>query len=572
MIEEASSMKHPSQCLKEEIDHLLGILSQDDLLPIPTETKLSFVTRAMDLSTRLKCIENGLLTVGLIGGTGVGKSTLMNALAGSEIASTSHRRAHTDRVLIYRHVTTDLPPTMLETGAPHREIAHQAENINRLLLCDLPDFDSFKQEHRQYVLDFMKCLDLLVWVTSPEKYADGRFYDFIQRAPKDVKNYCFVLNKADLFFRSQPLKMGRRQRAAVVGHFVAHLKGKGIQDPRIYVLSAAEGVGSSQVSSWNELTVFREHILQQWDIKETAEIKASNLDVEVQRLLNAFQEHAVKPEVIDTLLEKLVNELSGYRAEWLRAGREMVDNWLESPTREEFLMRLDNPAHLIGPGRDFAMLARRCRGCPAPWNKVPVVFSPTVLAEEVNNSIRERAAWLEDLIQNRVFGTRLPTSVVERLRDVWNASDVSKDLTARLGRILDARRKEPLWPSWKHFRMSQWISYVLLWLFFLVAFLNQVYWQELAPHLGGVLMRDVAVAILKTLFSVTSLAAVACCALLYLFLGFRFHCRHQELIGRRAQELTQALKVESMKEWELQWDTLIARLVEMRRTNIPDQY
>ena len=52
---------------------------------------------------RIDELEQKRLTVGLLGGTGVGKSTLLNAIAGRTISRSGDRRPTTDRIVCYRH-------------------------------------------------------------------------------------------------------------------------------------------------------------------------------------------------------------------------------------------------------------------------------------------------------------------------------------------------------------------------------------------------------------------------------------------------------------------------------------
>jgi len=64
---------------------------------------------------------------------------------GAEIAfPTSHRRPHTDRVLVYTHEETvafGLRPPAYE-DLPWTLVNHRSEAIRHVLLCDLPGFDS----------------------------------------------------------------------------------------------------------------------------------------------------------------------------------------------------------------------------------------------------------------------------------------------------------------------------------------------------------------------------------------------------------------------------------------------
>ncbi|MBW2624415.1 MAG: 50S ribosome-binding GTPase, partial [Deltaproteobacteria bacterium] len=192
-------MKHPAKRLTLQLDQALELVNQPSLFSFSAEERQVFRTEADKLRQNLDDLKGGYLVIGLIGGTGVGKSSLMNALAGAEIASTSHRRPHTDQVLIYRHEAMNQALELSLGDVPWREITHQAEAIQQILLCDLPDFDSLMGEHRERVLEFLEYLDVVVWVTSPEKYADKVAYEFLELVPKAGQNFYFVLNKADIF-------------------------------------------------------------------------------------------------------------------------------------------------------------------------------------------------------------------------------------------------------------------------------------------------------------------------------------------------------------------------------------
>ena len=125
-------------------------------------------------------------------------------------------------------------------------------------------------DHRQYVIRFLERLDVLIWVTSPEKYADGRFYEFLQMVPKAEQNFYFVLNKADLFFQSKSLENGYEQLASVTSRFQEHIKANGIHGPLIFAISAQGALDSDQLPPWNQLAAFRHEIFQQRNIKQVA--------------------------------------------------------------------------------------------------------------------------------------------------------------------------------------------------------------------------------------------------------------------------------------------------------------
>ena len=199
-------MERFTQGMRKEILDIQGFLTQGLFFALTPEERQALLTSSQKLLDRLNAVSDQVLVAGLVGGTGVGKSTVMNALAGAEIASTSHRRPYTDRVLLYRHESVELPRVLTRTTVPWHEVAHQADGVMQIVLCDLPDFDSLVGEHRDRVLGFLEHLDVLVFVTSPEKYADRSFYAFLAGVPKARPNFYFVLNKTDLLFQGEDLE------------------------------------------------------------------------------------------------------------------------------------------------------------------------------------------------------------------------------------------------------------------------------------------------------------------------------------------------------------------------------
>ena len=168
--------------LAEEPDWVRGSEDQAELAAILDDLE-SAVTNV-----------DGRLIMGLLGGTGVGKSTLISALAGEEISSASPIRPTTSRPVVYRHES--FPPLARIDGL---EVVHQAESLRCLAIIDFPDFDSLETAHHQMVLDHFKNLDLVAWVTDHNKYADRRFYEVMNKVRGVVGSGAQValLNKSD---------------------------------------------------------------------------------------------------------------------------------------------------------------------------------------------------------------------------------------------------------------------------------------------------------------------------------------------------------------------------------------
>ncbi|UCF85712.1 MAG: 50S ribosome-binding GTPase [Desulfobacteraceae bacterium] len=553
-------MKHPVQSLKKELDQIVAALEQRAFFSLTGEETQSLREEAGKLLEKLASIQESYLTIGLLGGTGVGKSTLMNALAGSEIASASHRRPHTDQALVYRHVGAIPPPTLVSTDLPWREITHEAYAIQQIFLCDLPDFDSLMGEHREYVLSFLEHLDVLIWVTSPEKYADGRFYEFLQMVPKAEQNFYFVLNKADLLYQGKSLETGYEQLASVTDRFQEHIKGNGVREPLLFVISAQGALDSDQLPPWNQLATFKRYVFQQRDIKQITAIKASNLDVEVQNLMSAFKKEVLNLETFDRILENSIKDVEEQRSQWIQAGQKAIDLWLGKYIKQDVLSLQRDPSLLVGPGYALALLFQEWKKRITEQSNVPSDPSYFAPPEEIRTSFRRRLEWLEDRINQRMLRKNLPSSFKERFGEIMDVPKVFEELGEHFFHVVELRLAAATLPSFWGFKIRQFITYLILFGLFLLAVGGETAWRDLLDAPGGASILRLFLSGIHTLFSTKGLAALVSYALLNLFLGLRFYRRYRGLLKRSTQKIIDSLKADLGNVWEMQLDAIVQNL------------
>ena len=145
-----------------------------------------------------------LLTVLLLGATGGGKSALLNALAGAEIARSHHLRPTTSEPTIYLHESVS-PARLYEYGPALGELVssggavlkvHQREDLRNKVIIDAPDIDSYRTAHRDTVLSLLPVTDVALYVVTPFSYKDDLGWTLVQRE-RGRRAFAFVMNKWD---------------------------------------------------------------------------------------------------------------------------------------------------------------------------------------------------------------------------------------------------------------------------------------------------------------------------------------------------------------------------------------
>ncbi len=181
--------------------------------------------------------------VALAGATGSGKSSLFNALSGTDLARIGLIRPTTSEPLA---VTWGDEPTedlldWLQVARRHALAAGSGSgpdqsSLDGLVLLDLPDHDSTEKGHQLQVDRMVQLVDVLVWVVDPQKYADAVLHErYLQPLAEHASVMVVVLNQID--------KLAPAERTACLRDLRRLLDSEGLAATEIRATSAETGEG-----------------------------------------------------------------------------------------------------------------------------------------------------------------------------------------------------------------------------------------------------------------------------------------------------------------------------------------
>ncbi|MGN8245842.1 GTPase family protein [Cellulomonas soli] len=144
----------------------------------------------------------GRTVVALAGATGSGKSSVANALTGTDVAQVGVRRPTTAEPVAAVWPADDGAHGdahgLLDWLAVHRRVEVDTGGLPGLVLLDLPDHDSVEVTHRAVAERLYTRADLLVWVLDPQKYADAALHvRYLRPLAGHAGVMVLVLNHAD---------------------------------------------------------------------------------------------------------------------------------------------------------------------------------------------------------------------------------------------------------------------------------------------------------------------------------------------------------------------------------------
>ena len=190
----------------------------------------------------------------LAGGTGAGKSSVLNALAGTEVSPVGAVRPVTAEPVAWvpADQAAELRP-LLDWIGVDRVVTHHDRRFDDLCLIDLPDYDSVERAHRARVDEVLPRVDAVCWVLDPQKYNDRVLHeDYLRPLAHHGERAVFAVNRRDTLGPEAAVR-------EVVADVRRTLAGDGIAGRPVFAVAAAptDGQGPGELDRLRDWLVER---------------------------------------------------------------------------------------------------------------------------------------------------------------------------------------------------------------------------------------------------------------------------------------------------------------------------
>ena len=240
--------------------------------------------------------------IAILGGTGVGKSTVANRLLDARLSATSFRRTFTAGAVIVISDSTQLPISYLNIahilatandlpvrGKPEELVIIKSDipSLKDFSLIDTPDLDGDEPTHHVQAQRVFKWADAVLFLVTPEKYQMTELLDYYRMAGRYGIPALFAMNKCEeqavLGDYAQQLAQGFSKAAAEIA---------GIENAAQRVFAIARDDALWAAPAGQDLPALRKAL---GNLQQTAADHLRGLENRKTDLMSRLQDQVVDP-------------------------------------------------------------------------------------------------------------------------------------------------------------------------------------------------------------------------------------------------------------------------------------
>ncbi|MBT8212202.1 MAG: GTPase domain-containing protein, partial [Acidimicrobiia bacterium] len=257
----------------------------------------------------------------IVGPTGTGKSSVLNALSRDHVSATGALRPTTRSPVLYAHRDNSGPSWSEFVGRIREYVGPNLETVvsedpltSSLTLIDTPPLGHRTEAGGVPAEEIMRIADLCVFVTSPLRYADAEAWDVLRDLQRQGVPLLFVLNR---------LAGTPDGQSAVAQDYVHRLHDGGLlTEPVADLLFLIPETDSAELDSAHAVVALRSELAELADPEFRARLVDETTEQSLRSLTARAQSLAADLDTeLETVLEldRIVSTAFGHEADHLRS-------------------------------------------------------------------------------------------------------------------------------------------------------------------------------------------------------------------------------------------------------------